>query len=58
MDHWSIPQWIMAFMIGMQILFAPIMHGKPRVDPEYNGAVLVLSAVFMLAILGWAGFWS
>lgn len=54
----SIPQWIIAGMLGLQIFGAFIMDGKPRKNPNYDGNLLFCGAIAEIALLGWGGFFG
>lgn len=52
----SAPQYVMAGILGFQVLAAFIVHGKPR-EPWNAGSILV-GVLLYWVILMWGGFWD
>lgn len=53
----GIPQYIVIFILGLQVITGICCHGKPR-EGEYNGIEAFLSATITAGILYAGGFWS
>ena len=51
-----LPQIIMIVLLSMDITLGLAFHGKPR--PNYNGWTSLISAIIMVALLYWGGFFD
>ena len=56
MDNWEWPQWAVAVLMAVNLLFAAHMHGEPRGD--YNFLDAAIAVTLTSALLYFGGFWG
>lgn len=52
------PQIIYTVLIGINLLCAAHLHGKPRENPNWSFWSPLISAIIFTSLLMWGGFFS
>lgn len=54
--NWHWPQYTIAFSLGISVLLASFLDGRPRTG-KHNGAMTIIFLVAEAVILHCGGFW-
>lgn len=57
MAHWAWPQWTYIVLIGLNIVIAAFLDGKPK-NQNYSFALAVLAGATSLFVLASGGFYA
>ena len=54
----GIPQYIVAVLLGLQVLGSFLLDGTPRKNPNWDGNAMLVWAIAYFALLSWGGFFK
>lgn len=55
---WGWPQWTLLSLLFFDLVFASVMHGKPRDNPNWSAFTMWFSVVLWICLLGFGGFFA